>query len=116
VHWAAASAAGYASSLNIRPDEPSAGARILAEARTLPSEELGRVMNVVSRLGSRPARLLETTNPSPGELRKLRLALGLARTPHLIVMDEPTNHLDLPSIECLEDALAACPCGLLLRC
>jgi len=89
--------------------EASAGARILAEARTLPSEELGRVMNVVSRLGSRPARLLETTNPSPGELRKLLLALGLARTPHLIVMDEPTNHLDLPSIECLEDALAACP-------
>ena len=29
-------------------------------------------------------------------------------------MDEPTNHLDLPSIECLEVALAKCPCGLLL--
>ncbi len=29
-------------------------------------------------------------------------------------MDEPTNHLDLPSIECLENALAECPCGLLL--
>ena len=33
---------------------------------------------------------------------------------HLIVMDEPTNHLDLPSIECLEAALVACPCGLLM--
>jgi ATPase subunit of ABC transporter with duplicated ATPase domains len=29
-------------------------------------------------------------------------------------MDEPTNHMDLPSIECLEEALADCPCGLLL--
>jgi ATPase subunit of ABC transporter with duplicated ATPase domains len=29
-------------------------------------------------------------------------------------MDEPTNHMDLPSIECLEDALDDCPCGLLL--
>ena len=94
--------------------ESSAAAQILDDARSLPPEELGRVMNVVSRLGSRPARLLESTNPSPGELRKLLLALGMARTPHLIVMDEPTNHLDLPSIECLEDALAECPCGLLL--
>jgi ATPase subunit of ABC transporter with duplicated ATPase domains len=29
-------------------------------------------------------------------------------------MDEPTNHMDLPSIECLETALADCPCCLLL--
>jgi ATPase subunit of ABC transporter with duplicated ATPase domains len=29
-------------------------------------------------------------------------------------MDEPTNHLDLPSIECLERALADCPAALLL--
>jgi ATPase subunit of ABC transporter with duplicated ATPase domains len=42
------------------------------------------------------------------------LALGVSRRPHLIVMDEPTNHLDLPSIECLEEALDACVCGLLL--
>ena len=29
-------------------------------------------------------------------------------------MDEPTNHLDLPGILCLEDALAAAPCAMLL--
>ena len=42
------------------------------------------------------------------------LALGMVRTPHIIVMDEPTNHMDLPSIEALEAALADCPCSLLL--
>ncbi|HYK89614.1 MAG TPA: ATP-binding cassette domain-containing protein [Acidobacteriota bacterium] len=87
---------------------------ILAEVRRQPSEVLGRIMTVVSRLDSRPARLLESVEPSPGELRKLLLALGIARQPYLIIMDEPTNHLDLPSIECLEKALDDCPCGLLL--
>ena len=88
--------------------------QILDRARVLSGDELGRMMAVVSRLGSRPDRLLESAEPSPGETRKLLLALGIARVPHLIVMDEPTNHMDLPSIECLEEALGDCPCGLLL--
>jgi macrolide transport system ATP-binding/permease protein len=87
---------------------------ILTEVRRQPSGILGKIMTVVSRLGSRPASLLESVEPSPGEVRKLLLALGIAMQPHLIIMDEPTNHLDLPSIECLEDALVDCPCGLLL--
>jgi ATPase subunit of ABC transporter with duplicated ATPase domains len=87
---------------------------IMAQARDLPNEKLGQMMTVVSRLGSRPHRLLESLEPSPGEIRKLLLAKGIAHVPHLIVMDEPTNHLDLPSIECLEQALIDCPCGLLL--
>ena len=71
-------------------------------------------MIIVSSLGSDPKSLLRTELPSPGEVRKLLLALGIRRDPWLIVMDEPTNHLDLPSIEALENALASCPCGLLL--
>ena len=87
---------------------------IMAKARMLPNEKLGRMMTVVSRLGSRPHRLLDSVEPSPGEIRKILLATGIANMPYLIVMDEPTNHLDLPSIECLEHALTDCPCGLLL--
>ena len=87
---------------------------IMAHARMLPNEKLGRMMTVVSRLGSRPNRLLESVEPSPGEIRKILLATGIANMPYLIIMDEPTNHLDLPSIQCLEHALKDCPCGLLL--
>ncbi|OYU70836.1 MAG: ABC transporter ATP-binding protein [Alphaproteobacteria bacterium PA2] len=98
------------------PQEVSApdAARLLDEAKDLPAAQLGPVMTAVSRLGSRPQRLLETARPSPGEIRKLLLALGLSRSPQLLVLDEPTNHLDLPSIEALETALTDCPCGLLL--
>jgi len=88
--------------------------KILEAAKTLPHDVLGRMMTVVSCLGSRPRRLLESQRPSPGETRKILLATGIAKAPHLIVMDEPTNHLDLPSIQCLEEALAHCPCCLLL--
>ena len=94
--------------------DAATGAGILSEAQRLPRDRLGQVMRTVSRLGSRPERLLSSRNPSPGEIRKLMLALGMSLAPHIVVMDEPTNHLDLPSIECLEEALAECPCGLLL--
>ena len=102
--------------LTLVPQEITAeeSVRILAEARKLPDDRLGDVMTRFSRLGSRPGRLLDSAQPSPGEVRKLLLALGIARGPHLIVMDEPTNHLDLPGILCLEDALADAPCAMLL--
>ena len=98
------------------PQEIDAGQcrDILAQIRGLPHEPLGHLMTIVSRLGSRPHRLLESREPSPGETRKLMLALGMIRKPHIIIMDEPTNHMDLPSIECLEAALADCPCGLVI--
>ncbi|MDF3058693.1 MAG: transporter [Rariglobus sp.] len=98
------------------PQEISADdSRTLLEAvKRLPNDERGRVMTTISRLGSRPARLLESALPSPGEVRKLLLAIGIVRGPHLIVMDEPTNHMDLPGILCLEEALADCPCAMLL--
>ena len=98
------------------PQEISAehSREILKNIKDLPKNELGKLMIIVSSLGSDPKSLLRTELPSPGEVRKLMLALGITRDPWLIVMDEPTNHLDLPSIEALEKALANCPCGLLL--
>ena len=87
---------------------------ILAQALALPKDKLGHLMTIVSRLGSRPEKLLNSNEPSPGETRKLLLAIGMTYTPHIIIMDEPTNHMDLPSIECLEQALKNCPCSLLL--
>jgi len=87
---------------------------ILARALALPKDKLGHLMTIVSRLGSRPEKLLNSDEPSPGETRKLLLAIGMTYTPHIIIMDEPTNHMDLPSIECLEQALKDCPCSLLL--
>ncbi len=87
---------------------------IMRQVSELPREMLGKVMTSVSRLGSRPERLIASALPSPGEIRKIMLALGVVRGPHLIVMDEPTNHMDLPSIGCVEEALSDCPCALLL--
>jgi ATPase subunit of ABC transporter with duplicated ATPase domains len=71
-------------------------------------------MSIIRHLGSDPGRILATNIPSPGEARKLILAQGILQEPCLIIMDEPTNHLDLVSIECLENALRDCSCGLLL--
>ncbi|HOO39516.1 MAG TPA: ATP-binding cassette domain-containing protein [Deltaproteobacteria bacterium] len=88
--------------------------RLLRELHAMSGEKLGWVMNIISRLGSRPETLLESKLISPGETRKVMLALGLLKEPWLIMMDEPTNHLDLISIECLEGALADCRCSLLL--
>jgi ATPase subunit of ABC transporter with duplicated ATPase domains len=87
---------------------------LLREVQSLPHEQLGLLMTIISRLGSRPQRVLASAEPSPGETRKLLLALGMTRKPHIIVMDEPTNHMDISSIECLEEALTDCPCSLLL--
>ena len=44
---------------------------------------------------------------SGGELRRLQLALLVARGGNLLVFDEPTNHLDTESREALEQALDA---------
>lgn len=87
---------------------------IYASLRRLSRDEFSQVMNVVASLGSRPECVLDSCSCSPGEWRKLFFGLGVLRSVSMIVMDEPTNHLDLPSIECMEAALADCRCALLL--
>ena len=71
-------------------------------------------MAIVRRLGSDPARLLKSIEPSPGELRKLLIAACIQDDPNILILDEPTNHMDLPSVECLESALEDCQMALLM--
>jgi ATPase subunit of ABC transporter with duplicated ATPase domains len=93
---------------------PGAGEALHAEVRAAPPDERGRVLSLVAALGTDPDRLLASRAPSPGEARKLALALGLGRHAWALLLDEPTNHLDLPTVERLEEALAAWPGALLL--
>jgi len=51
-------------------------ARILARVQQLPKKTLGVMMTVISRLGSRPQRLLESIEPSPGETRPSQYRRG----------------------------------------
>ncbi len=98
------------------PQEPSEEQQRAARRslRDLDSVARGRVLSIVAQLNSEPERLLEGDVISPGEMRKLMLALGILDSPELIIMDEPTNHLDLGSTEALERVLAAYPGALLL--
>ncbi|MFZ5440371.1 MAG: ATP-binding cassette domain-containing protein [Myxococcota bacterium] len=86
----------------------------LAHVKALPPDARGRVLQLVHALGVEPEALLRSAAPSPGEARKLRLALGLGGHAWLAALDEPTNHLDLPAIERLEAALVAFPGAVLL--
>lgn len=112
-----------AAALRLSPDErlwlpqelpPLAAQEKLRELRALDPELRGRVLNIVAGLGVDPDRLLISEQPSPGEARKLCLALGFAHKARALVLDEPENHLDLPAIERLEAALIEYPGALYL--
>ncbi len=85
-----------------------------SQLASLPGPEKGRMLQIVAALGVPPEHLLASEQPSPGEARKLALALGLSRQAWLLLLDEPTNHLDLPSIERIEEALTRYSCALLI--
>ena len=90
------------------------GSRLLNQLHDLKPEAMSLALAIVRRLGSDPEALLQGDVISPGESRKLLLALGMSRECSLLVLDEPTNHLDLQAIACLEEALLEWPGGILL--
>jgi ATPase subunit of ABC transporter with duplicated ATPase domains len=98
------------------PQELEAGEEtaLLDEVRALAPEVRGNVLGMVAALGVAPEPLLASRRPSPGEARKLALALGLGTQVWALVLDEPTNHLDLPSIERIEAALELYPGALVV--
>lgn len=93
---------------------PDAGRMILGEILARPAASRGRILQLVARLGTDPEVLFTTSDPSPGETRKLLLAVGLEAEPWLMLLDEPTNHLDLPTVERLESALLDYPGALIV--
>jgi len=88
---------------------PDARQRLAERLATLDRAERGRVLSFVAALGSDPDAILRSRAWSPGEARKVALALGLSAHAPALILDEPTNHFDLPSIERLERLLAAFP-------
>jgi ATPase subunit of ABC transporter with duplicated ATPase domains len=93
---------------------PADRATLFGAFAALTSEERGRVLATIHRLGSDPQRVRDVTGWSPGEERKLHFALGALRRPALLVLDEPTNHLDLPAVVALEGALREVSAAVLL--
>ena len=94
--------------LHLPQEYDEAGRRQVVDALTsLPKPERGRVLQLVGRLGTDPDVMLASAHPSPGETRKLAMAMGLVREAWCLLLDEPTNHLDLPAVERLKSALAS---------
>ena len=79
--------------------------QLFKEVSELDSEIKGELFTLIQRLGSDAKALLNSSIPSPGEMRKLLIAKGLLKSPSLIILDEPTNHMDLDSIQLLESSL-----------
>ena len=125
--------AGRQNELLYLPQEISEEQRlqILQEFSNLEEAERGEVLSTLFRLGSEPSRLSaenpfigtnknsdtnssDQTQLSPGELRKLMIALAVQKPLSLLILDEPTNHMDITSVLALENALASLDCSMIV--
>ena len=80
--------------------------RLLSSFRSLEDDERGLVLSDMYRMGSNPSSLFShELSPSPGEMKKLALAMSRRKGCSVLMMDEPTNHLRLDE-DSREDVLA----------
>ena len=80
--------------------------RILSLLRSLDDEGKGNIISDMFRMGSEPSSIFSSSlSPSPGEMKKLALALSRRDGRSVLLMDEPTNHLDIVSMRILERML-----------
>ena len=86
--------------------------------KSLSDGEKGAVLSTLYRLNSNPDSLAQRENifdASPGEIRKIAIAMSLCQTPpYLYILDEPTNHLDLESVLAIEAALKNLSAALII--
>ena len=87
--------------------------QIFEEFSQLEEADRGDVLSTLFRLGSEPERLNQQ-QLSPGELRKLMIAMAVQKPLSLLILDEPTNHMDITSVLALENALAALDCSMIV--
>ena len=108
-------AAGRDNELLYLPQEISdeLRAQIFEEFSKLEEADRGDVLSTLFRLGSEPERLNQE-QLSPGELRKLMIAMAVQKPLSLLILDEPTNHMDITSVLALENALAVLDCSMIV--
>lgn len=78
--------------------------KLFEDINNLTNEIKGEIYTIIRKLSSDPVKLQDSSEASPGEIRKLMITYGLLQNPSLIILDEPTNHMDLDSIISLESA------------
>ncbi|NLZ70416.1 MAG: ABC-F family ATP-binding cassette domain-containing protein [Clostridiaceae bacterium] len=83
--------------------------RVLARYEQLGGYDYAaRLSATLNGLGLDPALVSDSGSAlSGGELMRLGLARLILQHPNLLLLDEPTNHLDLPTLQWLENHLAA---------
>ncbi|RSX56160.1 ABC transporter, ATP-binding protein [Bifidobacterium dolichotidis] len=87
---------------------------LLQQLDELNAEQRQQAIGYFVAQNGKAQALLDESALSPGECRKLQLALGLVAGPQLLILDEPTNHLDLSSKQAMVTMLQAYPCAMVL--